>query len=455
MLAVAFSLGCLTRYFVNLDAPSFNTKFDYQSVVFLGLIFYLSTFFFLSYLKAYKSKKCLELERQIKLYFQAILAALVAQVFLAFLYPFYPTSRLLLISSSAYAFILLIIKEVFLRGFFFYLWHQGFNVRRTLIVSDDEEKIKNLVEQTKKDYLLSLNVVGVITSSGSEKYLAGVPVCGAMDNFDLCLNSHVVDTVVFLDQDTKSDFNRALWQCEERGIEAWLKLDVLDRPISKTSVEYLRGIPFLHFQTGPQNGAALFLKYGFDKMMAVFFLILFAPFFIVVPILIKLTSPGPVFFKQKRAGLGGRTFNIYKFRTMRDGADQERFNVLDKDNEMEGPVFKLKKDPRVTALGAFLRKYSIDEFPQFWNVLKGDMSLVGPRPLRVEEADLALSWQKRRLQMKPGITCIWQVSGRSDITDFEKWVKLDLEYIDNWSIWLDIKLLLKTVPVVLVGTGSR
>lgn len=456
LFSFAFLLGCLTRYFLQLDAPAFSAKFDLDSLISLGLFFYLTNLFFLSYFKVYKSKQWLPFEKIIHCYFQATVASLIAQVIIAFLYPFYPTSRLLLVSSSSYAFLLLIVKEAYIRKFFVFLWKQGYNVKKAIVVSNNENKIMELASQAEKDYFLCLKMAGVISRSPSkENRIAGLPVVGSIDNFEEALEGRVVDTVIFLDHNEGSSVSEALWVCEERGIEVWLKLDILDRPISKTSVEYLRDIPFLHFETGPQNGAALFFKNVLDKVLAIFFLTLFAPFFIILPILVKLSSPGPVFFVQQRAGLGGRKFGIYKFRTMHDGADQQRFANLKEQNEMSGPVFKLQDDPRITRLGKFMRKYSLDEFPQFWNVFKGDMSIVGPRPLRVEEADMVCGWQKRRLQMKPGITCIWQVSGRSDIKDFESWVKLDLQYIDNWSIWLDLKLLFKTVPAVLTGAGSR
>ena len=175
----------------------------------------------------------------------------------------------------------------------------------------------------------------------------------------------------------------------------------------------------------------------------------------VVAVAVKLTSPGPVFFRQQRAGLNGRPFTMLKFRTMVTNAEQlkQELAVL---NEMTGPVFKVTNDPRVTPIGKWLRKASVDEFPQLFNVLGGDMSLVGPRPLPLDEVakfdDMA---HRRRLSVKPGLTCIWQVSGRNQVSDFREWVRLDLEYIDNWSLWLDIKILARTIPVVLFGWGAK
>jgi lipopolysaccharide/colanic/teichoic acid biosynthesis glycosyltransferase len=177
--------------------------------------------------------------------------------------------------------------------------------------------------------------------------------------------------------------------------------------------------------------------------------------FVIVALVIKLTSPGPVFFRQQRSGLNGRPFTIFKFRTMATDAEQ-RQHELAAMNEMTGPVFKMTKDPRVTPVGRILRKFSLDEFPQLFNVVRGDMSLVGPRPLPVDEVkrfnDLA---HRRRLSVKPGLTCLWQISGRNNVTDFKDWVRLDLEYIDNWSLWLDLKILWRTVPIVLAGTGAK
>jgi len=169
--------------------------------------------------------------------------------------------------------------------------------------------------------------------------------------------------------------------------------------------------------------------------------------------LIKWTLPGPVLFNQVRMGLNGRKFNMYKFRSMHQDAEN-RLGALKSSNEMSGPVFKIANDPRVTPVGRFIRKFSIDELPQLFNVLKGDMSLVGPRPPVYKEVLEYQRWQRRRLSMRPGITCIWQVSGRNDI-GFEEWMELDLQYIDNWSFWLDLKLLFKTIPAVLIGKGAH
>ncbi len=208
----------------------------------------------------------------------------------------------------------------------------------------------------------------------------------------------------------------------------------------------------LTFSTTPESEDLLLLKRVVDFVMALVFLIALSPFCMVLAILIKLTSRGPVLYRQTRCGLGGRKFTVYKFRSMRADADlvREELAAL---NEMDGPVFKIKNDPRCTAVGAFMRKFSLDELPQLVNILKGDMAFVGPRPPLPEEVEKYERWQRRRLRMQPGLTCLWALEGRNKL-NFKRWMELDLEYIDNWSPSLDWKIILKTIPVVLMGRGA-
>ena len=194
------------------------------------------------------------------------------------------------------------------------------------------------------------------------------------------------------------------------------------------------------------------IKRILDIIFSTVLLIMFLPIFISVVFLVKVTSKGPAFFNWYVIGKNGKPFIGYKFRTMNDNSDYLK-NNLQEYNEMNGPVFKMKNDPRVTKFGKLLRKYSLDELPQLWSVLKGDMSLVGPRPAGPHEWNQYEQWQKRKLSVTPGMTCLWQVNGRNEIHEFDEWVKLDLEYIDNWSLWLDFKILIRTIPAVLKGTG--
>lgn len=196
-----------------------------------------------------------------------------------------------------------------------------------------------------------------------------------------------------------------------------------------------------------------FLKRSMEVLIASVSLVLLFPLFVLIALAVKLTSTGALFYRWQVIGRNRRPFVGYKFRTMVENADELKAKLLDQ-NEMTGPVFKIKDDPRVTRVGGFLRKYSLDELPQLWSVLKGDMSLVGPHPPLQSEGDYFQEWHWRKLSVKPGITCLWQVNGRSHIQDFDEWVRMDLWYIDHWSLWLDLKILIRTVPAVILGKGA-
>ena len=221
----------------------------------------------------------------------------------------------------------------------------------------------------------------------------------------------------------------------------------MDNDISRAGSELALIVPIQR-----RAALAVYMKRCLDILGAVFGLLLLSPLLLLTAILIKTTSKGPVFFKQSRIGIGGRPFTMYKFRSMVLDAPDLQNQLLEK-NEAEGPVFKIRNDPRITAVGRFIRTYSIDELPQLLNILKGDMSLVGPRPPVLKEVLQYQPWQWRRLSVVPGLTCIWQTSGRSNI-GFDEWMRMDLQYIDEWSLWMDIKLIFKTVVTVLKSDGA-
>jgi exopolysaccharide biosynthesis polyprenyl glycosylphosphotransferase len=296
-----------------------------------------------------------------------------------------------------------------------------------------------------------------------EKAEPGVQVVGelnldttSLDTLVGLLHQHAVNGVILSAAHAYFDqAERVVGICEREGIETWLMADFVVTQISRMSFDEFRGRPVMVFRSAPEVSWQGMVKQMMDFACAALMLVVLAPLFALVAVLIRWSSPGPVFFKQTRAGLNGQPFIMYKFRTMVTDAEQKK-DELAKFNEMSGPVFKMTNDPRIIPIGHFLRKYSIDEFPQLYNVLRGDMSLVGPRPLPVAEVDrfddLA---HRRRLSVKPGLTCLWQVKGRNQVTDFKDWVRLDLEYIDHWSLWLDCKILLRTVPAVFAGVGAK
>lgn len=291
--------------------------------------------------------------------------------------------------------------------------------------------------------------------SASFVYDLPARVVATKKTFEVALKKYAVDEVLF------TEVSRNLAAIEDlaeiavdEGIHVTLAADLFSLGIIKSDASYFGSLPLIHYQPAPGDSWALFTKRLVDMGISTLLLLLLAPLMLAVAFCIKLDSPGPIFFKQRRMGLNGRTFVLLKFRSMIKDAEKQLGELVSR-NEMNGPVFKIRNDPRITRVGKWIRRLSIDELPQLINVLKGDMSLVGPRPPLPEEVSLYIRKHRRRLSMRPGLTCIWQTSGRNEIQDFETWASLDLEYIDNWSLKKDFELLLKTVPAVLSGFGAR
>jgi exopolysaccharide biosynthesis polyprenyl glycosylphosphotransferase len=294
-----------------------------------------------------------------------------------------------------------------------------------------------------------LEFAGHVAPSPEER----TPDClGVISELPRILDERAVDDVVIADAGGDlAAVQRAIQACEEVGVSIHIPSRFFAAALSRPHLEAFSGIRMLTFTTAPYNPVALGVKRAADLLGSILLLILFSVPMLIFAAVIKLTSPGPVLFKQRRSGLYGRGFTLHKFRSMVADAEQRQAE-LTAANEMGGPVFKMRNDPRVTPFGRFLRRYSLDELPQLWNVLKGDMSLIGPRPPLPAEVAKYERWQRRRLSMRPGLTCIWQVTDRNRAT-FEKWMEYDLNYIDHWTLWLDFKIALQTIPAVLKGTG--
>jgi len=276
---------------------------------------------------------------------------------------------------------------------------------------------------------------------------------GNINQIEKVVRENPVDEViVFSLQKLWETMDLVAGVCEDMGIRLTMVPQWPTLKVAQLHFRKLGGTPLLSFVFSPTESGTLFIKRLMDFSLSLLALIFFSPLFILIAILIKWDSKGPVFFFQKRCGLNGRMFSLIKFRSMVQQAEtmQEELRNL---NEMSGPVFKITNDPRITRVGSWLRKTSLDELPQLINVFKGDISLVGPRPPVPGEVALYERWQRRRLSVKPGITCIWQISGRNNI-NFDEWMKLDLNYIDHWSLMLDLKILIRTIPAVLSGRGA-
>jgi exopolysaccharide biosynthesis polyprenyl glycosylphosphotransferase len=384
--------------------------------------------------------------------FQGMLLMLAA----LFIFRLHFVSRIVVIIFTFAATLVLILKE----SFIIYILHnareRGINFRNIIIIGSVESGHR-IVSKIRENSYLGLKVLGFIVTeaefhravSGKEKIL------GSLSSAQDILDSNAVDSVIItMDSHDYADAEEIIFYCEERGIEICFIPDMLNIKAARLDTDEILGIPLVTFNMGPKFSWQILAKSLFDRIFGFLLFLSSLPALFISSALIKATTKGPVIFKQKRCGLRGKEFTLYKLRTMYEDAEEKKKSLEEK-NMMDGPVFKLENDPRITFVGRFLRKTSIDELPQLWNVIKGDMSLIGPRPPIPEEVKKYKGWQRRRLSMKPGITGLWQVKGRSEITDFDKWAALDLRYIDRWSLWLDVVIFFKTILVVLSCKGAR
>lgn len=279
-----------------------------------------------------------------------------------------------------------------------------------------------------------------------------IPLVGHPDRLENIVANTQVDAVFWaVDPADIPQSWQILHVAEKMGVSVFVMPDIYDPKLARVRPTFINGLPSLVYRTDPESQVLILIKNCLDWAGALIGLVLFLPVTLLTILALKLESKGPILFRQTRLGLNGKPFQLYKFRTMAIDAEERKQDLLH-NNEMSGPVFKMKSDPRITKVGKFLRKFSIDEIPQLLNILKGEMSLVGPRPPLPEEVRKFEAWQHRKLSVKPGLTCLWQVNGRNDI-DFEEWMQLDLRYIDSWSLWLDAKIIAKTFPTVVRGSG--
>ncbi|MBI2930163.1 MAG: sugar transferase [Planctomycetes bacterium] len=326
--------------------------------------------------------------------------------------------------------------------------------RRSVVIVGNNERAQRLIDLMRQSLAGEYRLLGVVDASGRAGVSTEIPYLGDTDQLADVLRRHVVD-LVFVTLPIRSHYDqigRVISLCESVGIEVRLHGTLFNPKIARDSVDQLSRVPVVRYSSVRQDRWGAALKRLMDVCLAGVALVLLAPLFGVLALLIKLSSRGSVFFRQERCGLHGRRFTMLKFRSMVADAEAQ-LDKLRARNEVSGPVFKMWKDPRVTRLGRFLRKYSLDELPQLMNVMAGDMSLVGPRPPIPSEVERYTWDQRRRLSVRPGITGLWQVSGRSAL-GFDEWVRLDLEYIDHWSIGLDLRILCRTVRVVCLAEGA-
>ena len=448
------------------EGPQLAPLRDYFIVLLLGLVSYTLT---LNILGAYTSMRLSNVTQLVRISFVSSIVVFVVLAASLFVLKI-PLSRSFIGLFCVLAALCLALERFLVLDFLRYWRQRGMNFRNVIICGMGEQAIRLAREITShpelgvrirafaylgdSTVLPAGRVVEFRKSFKKRTRLRAARVIIGLVGLETALERYSIDEVIFTDVvDVMSRVEAVVNICSEQGIETTIAADLFSLGIVKSGMSYFGGMPLIHFQTPPGDRWELSAKRIFDIIISASLLVFLAPLFLLLAIIILCLMGRPVFFSQKRMGLNGRLFDLYKFRSMNVGAELEQ-PALTEHNEMSGPAFKMRNDPRVTPFGSFIRRFSLDELPQLWNVFRGDMSLVGPRPPLPGEVSLYERKERRRLSMRPGMTCIWQISGRNDIQDFEDWVRLDLDYIDNWSLSNDFLILIKTIPVVLSGTGA-
>lgn len=412
----------------------------------------LAWFVSLQYCGLYYSFRTSMVFEQIWRLCKAALLSFVLFSVLIFIFKVTLISRIFVGIFMVVAFVLLGVMRVVLLHAAWHMRRLGYNYRCVLVVGTGV-RAKELIDMLRKHPEWGMRLVGLLEErrESTGKDLDGVKCLGVIEDVEEILLTETVDEVMVV-VPRSVPVQSLVAVCKAQGVRVNLACDLFYLNAVHAVLRDLDGISFFILDMTVGKQWQLIIKRGVDVIVSLLGLIVLAPLFLVTAFLIKITSSGPVFFLQKRVGEGQRCFYLHKFRSMYMDAEA-RLEQVRHLNEMDGPVFKIKNDPRVTAVGKWIRKFSIDELPQLYDVLLGRMSLVGPRPALPAEVAAYEPWQRRRFSMRPGITCLWQVMGRNKV-GFKDWMTLDLEYIDNWSLWLDFKVLMMTGPAVFFAKGA-
>jgi len=443
------------RSFIPFVGQGLSTEPNYYLVLLIAVALAFFSFSVTGCYRPYRTQKLLQIYTRI---IRAVTGILFGTIILLYLLHEHNISRMLLALFIFYLIFFLLLSKGSIYYTLRYYRSQSYNTRNLLIIGAGQraERIINAIRNHKGS---GYRILGCLTTGNDkekgEKYFFGkTRILGSVSTLPIILTEDIVDEIIFAADIEKIEYiENFIRFAEHLGVNIHIVPDfqlekIMYQPeIASISIQDFFGYPTLALSTTPQRKNALIIKDIIDYFVAGTGVVVLSPIFLVLILLIKTTSEGPAFFIQQRCGLYGRTFPLIKFRTMVKDAEKLKEN-LQEDNEADGPVFKITHDPRITPFGKFLRRTSLDEFPQLFNVLMGHMSLVGPRPPLPEEVKKYEPWQRRRLSMKPGLTCTWQVNGRNNI-NFDRWMRLDLEYIDKWSLMLDSKILFKTVREVL------
>jgi len=453
LINLSFILGYYLRFnvllFINPTAvPIFERYLNV--LIFLTLI-WLAVF---KLIGLYEGKKFTALVDELAMLFGGITLSSLILLGLLFLYREFWFSRLVIVNAWWVSFVLLASARIIGFTVSRFLHYRGMGIRKTLILGAGEMG-QTLACKMLLDKGLGYRVVGFLDDDPVKigKHYYGILVMGDLLSIKEVIKKQRVDEVVIASSKIPAEkVLDIVTECERFGVEFKIVPGILELIASRVDVDELAGVPLLTISEIRLKGLNAAVKRTSDLFLSMVGLMVLSPILLLFAVLVKATSPGPILFTQERIGFDGNSFPMFKFRSMIKDADN-LFPQLEPLSEVDGYLFKMKDDPRVTALGKFMRRFSIDELPQLLNVFLGHMSLVGPRPPLPREVVKYNAWHKKRLRVRPGITGPWQVSGRS-LLPFEDMVRLDIYYIENWSLWLDFKILLRTIPVVLLGSGA-
>ncbi|MDH4222392.1 MAG: sugar transferase [candidate division Zixibacteria bacterium] len=418
----------------------------------LLLILPIWSFFFLTDQKAYKYSQ-LSISGILKKLLPPFLKSSALLIFLLYLSSSPSQNFKTLILFFGFDLLLLSAIRIIIKFTLMINYSKGNHVQNILVVGTGS-LAQDFIRKAKENKDWKVKILGLLDWDKAQrgKLVSGIQVIGTLEGLPQIIKNNHIDYIVYaVPKRFLNLIEESISTCEKMGVSACVLADYFPIKFNHKKLLTFEETPFIFFSPAPKKTEAVLIKEIFDRVIAFILIILFSPLMLLTAILVKKSSKGTVLFKQQRVGLNGKKFILYKFRTMVENAEELKKSLQDK-NEMEGPAFKIKEDPRIIRIGKFMRKTSLDELPQLFNVLAGDMSLVGPRPPLPQEVSNYDMWHRKRLCMKPGLTCLWQVNGRNSI-NFDKWMKLDLEYINNWSLFLDLKILLKTIPAVLSMSG--
>lgn len=452
IICLAFAAAYQTRFRLNFEKPFYWVFYiDIRVAVLLLLVslvcWFAIGYWFNIYDKLESARPSIVLRDTFRQCFLGAICLVLAEYMLRL-----DLSRFFVFSFAIYSWVFLCLFRINAARMIGAL-RRKFGAAHFVMVVGSSERARQIGHALEQSSAYGIRLMGFLDEEAGRVQLSRSYEQFPLSTLPELLRRRVIDEVIFaVDSQRLKELEYLFLLCDEEGVRTRVAVDFFPHVNSQVSLDALGTTPLLTFSAAPDDEIRLLVKRITDVLLAATALVLLLPFMLVIVLLIRLTSPGPAIFRQERCGLNGRRFTLYKFRSMLDNAEEMKASLMHLNSK--ATAFKMPDDPRVTRIGWFLRKFSIDEWPQLWNVLKGDMSLVGPRPAVPSEVDLYERWQRRRLRMRPGLTCLWALEGR-DALDFETWMKMDMRYIDNWSLALDWRIILGTIPRVVAGKGAN